>query len=199
MTIKVPHLQFEKIADLVEGRLGADERAQAATHAAGCRRCAEQVTRLERAVQMMRTDTVEDAPRYAIASAVNSFRSRVSPAASGLKRLLATVTFDSSQMAPAVGLREEAAAERQLVYIAGVHTLHLQVSPANELWLVSGQVLGECAGCEIELRGASQETMKLPLSAQCEFAFPPLANGSYSLLLRLPGVELEIPDLKLGA
>src|SRR5262245_21847609 len=199
MTITRPHLQFEQIADLVEGRLGDDERAEATAHTAECSRCAEQAARLERAVLMMRTDTTEEAPRYAIASAVSAFRSRVSGAESSLKRLLAALTFDSFQMESAAGLREGAIAERQLVYSAGDSTLHLQVSRSGDVWLVSGQVLGDCAGGEIEVRDASQESVKVALSGLYEFTVPPLKSGSYSLLLRLPDIEVEIPDFELGA
>jgi anti-sigma factor RsiW len=197
MTFRFPHLAFEKIADLVEGRLADDEREQAAAHASECHRCAEQVARLERAIQMMRTDTAEDAPRYAIASVFNSFRSRVQPAP-GLKRLLAALTFDSLQMAPATGLRDGAVAEQQLVYAAGENSLHLQVLPSGEQWRVTGQVLGECEGGEIEVRGGTLEDVKVSLTDQCEFMLPPLSEGTYSLLFRLPGAEVEIPDLKLG-
>jgi len=114
-----------------------------------------------------------------------------------IKRLLAALTFDSSQMTPALGVRAGAAAGRQLLFSAGDSELHLQIAPAGEQWQITGQVLGPCAGGSVELRGAN-ETLNAALNELCEFTLAPLAAGVYALALRLGDVELEIPELEIG-
>lgn len=198
MKVTFPHIQFEKIVDLVESRLSGDELLQAQEHLTACERCTTQLASLNQTVEMMRADTTEDAPRYAIAGALSSFRSRAIAKPSALQRLVAALTFDSLQAAPAMGVRAGARAERQLVFSAGENQVHLQLTPAAGDWVVSGQVLGECEGGTVELSGAPG-TVKVALNDLCEFTLPPLAGGSYALVVRLAEVEMEIPELKLGA
>ena len=192
-----PHIEFTTLADFIEGRLGTAEAGDMQTHLAACAACAEQAARLGHVTGLMRADSMEDAPRQARARAASLFQSRRRPATSPLKRLLAALTFDSSQMTPAYGVRAGAASERQLLFSAGENELHLQIAPLGDAWQVTGQVLGPCAGGEVELRGVNR-IVRAGLNELCEFALPPLADGEYALTLHLNHMDLEIPGLKLG-
>jgi len=112
--------------------------------------------------------------------------------------VLATLTFDSMQMTPAFGMRSGASSERQLLFAAGDNEVQLEVTQAGEAWAVSGQVLGPCAGGQVELRGPAA-IAHTELNELCEFTLAPVPKGGYALTLRLSEVELEVPDLKLGA
>jgi hypothetical protein len=195
------HLPFEKLADLAEGRLLADEQAKAEAHASDCPRCAAKLTELERVVHLMRADESFDAPPELLARAVNLFRPRAvaHQAPSFVERIVAALSFDSLQMRPAYGVRSGQAAARQLLYSAGENDIDLRVAPSGEEWVVSGQVLGtDCAGGEIELKGALGEA-RAALNEQCEFRLPPVPSGTYSLRLRLTNTEVEVPELQLRA
>ena len=178
----LPHIEFATLADYIEGRLNAAEGDGVRAHLSACSDCARQAAQLNEVTGLMRGDVMEDAPRYARAAAVSLFRARRKPAESSLRRVLAALKFDSLQMTPAFGVRAAAAAGRQLLFNAGDNELHLQIAPAGEGWQVKGQVLGPCAGGEVELRGAGE----------------PLTAGVYTLALRLGEVELEIPELEIG-
>jgi hypothetical protein len=94
-------------------------------------------------------------------------------------------------------VRAAAATGRQLLFNAGDNELHLQIAQAGEGWQVTGQVLGACAGGEVELRGTG-EPLRAALNEMCEFTLAPLAAGVYTLTLRLGEVEMEIPELEIG-
>ena len=111
--------------------------------------------------------------------------------------MLAALKFDSLNLTPAFGLRSSAQAERQLIYSAGDNELQLQISPAGEEWIIAGQVLGDCSGGSIELRGAGF-TEQAELNTLCEFVFSPVSSGNYALTFHLGEVSLYIPDLRLG-
>lgn len=196
MEINSPHIEFERIVDLVEGRAPAHERASMASHISSCPRCSEMMKEIETAVHTMQTDTSEDAPGFAINAAINTFRATIKPQ-STLRRVLAALKFDSLSLTPAYGLRSAVQPERQLIFIAGDNELQLHVSPAGEEWKVEGQVLGPCSGGHVELRG-EEATVQTDLNALCEFAFPLAASGNYTLILQLAEAELYIPDLRLG-
>lgn len=195
------HIPFETLADLAEERLAGQERTAAQRHISSCSRCAAQLDRLGKTLNLMRTDSTEDAPPEVIARAVNLFRLR--PAAEAppsiVRRVLAALSFDSGRLAPAYGVRSGASSARQLLYSAGENDLDLRVTTKDESWFVSGQVLGQgCAGGEVLLQGTSGDAAAV-LNDLCEFALPPVPSGSYTLRVRLKDVEVEVPGLELRA
>ena len=199
MHSRSPHLRFAQLADWVEGRLSPDEQTAARAHLDHCPRCATKAAELERLVILMQTDeSVEVAPEV-LASVIHLFNSRAaaSPPLATLRRVIAALRFDSLQQTPAFGLRSGLTAERQYLFSTPENDVQIQVEPSGELWAISGQVLGICAGGDAELRG-DQVSAVCALSEGCEFALPSVPSGTYTLLLRLRDIELEIPDLTLG-
>lgn len=193
---------FERLVDLVEGRLSEDVRAATQSHVGACRRCSEQVARLETTLGLMRTDASEDAPRDAVAYAVSLFRARRTAAErpSLVERIVASLTFDSLRAAPAFGVRSAGAGQgRQLMFAAGENDIDLRVSETAEGFALKGQVLGDCAGGRVELEGAAGARAEAELNDLCEFTLPPVPADTYRLLLHLGGVEVEVPGLELRA
>jgi hypothetical protein len=193
------HIPFATLADLVEKRLSADENRETLNHVSACSRCTGQLNELQQLVSLMRTDTAEDAPRDVKANALALFQARAASAKpSVVRRVLAALNFDSAQSSPAYGLRSGQPQSRQFLYSAGENDLDLRVRPNGEAWVVSGQVLGQCDGGEVELRGEAG-TAAVRMNDLCEFTLPPVPTGRYTLQLRLNDVEVEVPDLDLKA
>lgn len=200
MNILSHHIPFTTLVDLAEGRLTGEGRAEFDAHVSDCSRCAAKVAHVERTIELMRTDASEDVPGYLIASAMRLFRKRaVGPATpSGLRRILAALSFDSEQRSLAFGVRAgQPAPARQLLFKAEDNDVDVRIKESGEGWIVSGQVFGECSGAEAELRGAI-DVVRGQLNESCEFTFPAVSAGMYTLRLRLRDAEIEIPDLELG-
>lgn len=196
------HLPFAELADLAERRATTELRAASASHLSSCEDCAAGLQRLEQVFELMRADKATDAPRDALAFAINVFKDRQSSQApSLLRKIVAALSFDSSQnFAPAFGVRSAgASAARQLIYSAAETDIDLRISSADNQWTVAGQVLGEdCVGGRVQLEGADLvETTAL--NDVCEFTLPPVSAGSYTLRLRYGKTEVEISQLTLGA
>src|SRR5689334_87455 len=121
MRLASNHIAFERLADMVEGRLSAEEAGDERTHLASCARCSAQAAELSRVTTLMRADTTEDAPRDLVFNAVQLFHSRRTELQPGLlRRIVAALTFDSSTRTPAFGVRSgQAAPARQLLFGAG--------------------------------------------------------------------------------
>jgi hypothetical protein len=200
MRLTGPHIPFARLADLAEGRLAPPDERDARAHLAGCADCAGQAAQLARLTTLMRTDTSEDAPRDVLSNAVGLFGARRAERAPGvLRRVLAALTFDSSTLTPAFGVRSgQAAPARQLLFSAGDFDVDLRLAPGGEGWTVSGQVLGPCEGGEVEV-AAGDEQARAGLNDLCEFTLPPVPEGVYTLRLRVGAVEVEIPELSLRA
>jgi anti-sigma factor RsiW len=202
MRLTPQHIPFERLADLAEGRLSPEDAARERTHLSSCARCASQADQLGRISALMRADTSEDAPHDLVAGVVRMFRARRAQVSEPglLRRLVAALTFDSSSLTPAFGVRSgQAAPARQLLFSAGDFDVDLRLAPGSEGWTVSGQVLGPCPGGEIELTAAGRTTARASLNELCEFTLSPVPEGSYALRLRLDETEIEIPELSLRA
>ena len=167
-------------------------------HVATCSRCASELERLSQLIGYLRTDTGEDAPRDVMAYAINIFRRREQQP-SLLRRVIAALSFDSLTPAPAFGVRSGQAASRQLLFAAEDNDLDLRVSPQGDAWVIAGQVLGPaCAGGQVELKSETASATA-ELNDLCEFTLDPVPPGSYTLLMRLGNVEVEVPQLELKA
>ncbi len=165
---------------------------------------------LEQALQ--RSRMFEDAPEALIQRAIGVFQSRAAaraPAAPGLlRRLVATLGYDSAAAAPqALGLRAAAGAgggagggARQLLYTAGEHDVDLRIAPAagGRHWQISGQVLGPETEGRAELRWADQ-VAEVAWNELAEFRFDAVPAGPCTLTLRAGDWELALPPLDVGA
>ena len=206
MSLTSKHTPFARLADMVEGRLSAEEAREERAHVDACARCSKQAAELARVATLMRADTSEDAPRDVLLNAVELFRARKAIAREPglLRRIVAALSFDSSSLTPAFGVRSgQTAPARQLLFSAGDFDVDLRLAQGGEGWTVSGQVLGPCDGGQVELlvAGEAGETStkagQTSLNELCEFTLPPVPEGSYALRLRLKETEVEIQELSL--
>ncbi len=191
------HIPFEQLVDLVDERLPPRAAAEAQAHLATCLRCGNDVEWLNQNLTLMRTNDLEEAPAHVVARAVRLLRPIAPPQAPTLRqRVRAALSFDSRQGTPAFGLRSAQAEARQLLFSAGDHDLDIRVAPAGALWVVSGQVLGPPTNGRIELHG-EQGVVQAELSALSEFVLPAASEGSYSLLLQMENMEIDIGEIEL--
>lgn len=189
------HISFAQVADLVEGRLSVVAQAQAQAHAASCPRCAAEIAWLTRVVELMRADTGDDAPRQVIDRAVGLFRARRAPAV--YQRLSAVLIFDSLRPAQPLGLRGGAPSEQQLLFNAEAFDIDIRIAGSGELWTIAGQVLGPEQTGVVALHGA-HGMLESALTELSEFKLAPVAPGTYTMIVQLLSVEIEISGLKVG-
>jgi hypothetical protein len=146
---------------------------------------------------------LEEAPEHLIQRAIGLWQPRamVRPAApaAALRRLVASLVFDSGASAPAaLGLRSGALSTRQLLFAAEGHDVDLRLEPmAGGLWRVSGQVLGPDSQGSALLRPAGAPAQQVAWSPLAEFSFDPVAAGACQLVLRSEAWEIDIPDVPL--
>jgi hypothetical protein len=192
------HVPLTQLIELIAGQLPPEAQTQIRRHLVTCWQCARHQTVLERGIMLMRRDTSVDAPADVIARAVRIFPATPPPSTFSLRHVLATLRFDSAQPAPTIAVRAPAWRPRQLLYTAERYDLDLRMIQAGGMWTVKGQVLGPCSGGLVELRGGA-ETAHSPLDELCTFTLPPVPAGTYTLILSLSEVEVELPGLEVGS
>jgi len=190
------HISLETLADIVEGRATSAALESAVVHLSSCPDCVDTLRQLQHASLMMQSDTAnDDAPRDLLQSAINIFsRERQSLP---LRHIVATLIFDSRQAGPAFGIRSLRSASRQLLYSAQETDVELRITVQNDECIVAGQVIrAGCAGGRVEISG-DNGTAAVNLNEVCEFTFPAIPLGMYSLRVKMPDVQIEIPELEL--
>lgn len=195
------HPLFSQLADYLDGDLALDKRVELEIHLSSCPRCSGELARLQQIVELMRTDTSEDAPVPVIHRAIQLFQSRtvLTPTASSLRsRIQAVLHFDSIGLSPAFGVRSASPSARQLLFHAGADEIDLRIEPNGGTWLISGQVLSESsANGKAVLQGATG-TSEAALNELSEFILPPVQEGTYKLLFHLTNADVEINEIRIG-
>lgn len=194
------HITFERLVDLVEGRLPADAQSPILAHLADCPQCTVERVWLERVINLMRTDTTESAPPAVIDHVVKLFESRQRQAKADpqlRQRIFALLRFDNVLPPLSFGLRSGQTETHQRLYSAGSYDLDLRLKPVGQEWMVSGQLLGTATGGKVELYGEAAQ-VQTTLNELSEFTLPAVPAGTYSLVLYLDEIEIEVTVLELS-
>lgn len=195
MSILSKHVPIEELMDFADSRLSDENREAVGVHISSCDQCAAVVGRLESTLQLMKADKSVDAPRDVLMRAVSIFKR--AEKSSIVKQLIASLSFDSSSLAPAFGTRSGQTQSRQLIFTAEEHDIDLHISTEDDKWIIAGQILGEdCQRGEVQLAGENI-LLSSSLDESCEFMLPAVPAGDYKLRLRLADLEVEVPRLEL--
>jgi hypothetical protein len=140
---------------------------------------------------------LESAPEHVVQRAFAVWRPRA-PAPPALRRLLATLVFDSS-LAPALGVRAGTARQRQLLFNADGLDIDLRIDTLPDgRFVLSGQVLGPEGDVRLTLECAGAAQHCTP-DALADFRFEPVPAGPCRLRLQHGTDEIELPPLTLQA
>ena len=199
MSLNLSHLPYARLVDWVDGRLAPEQQVAVTAHLDACSHCRAEAAQVERMLNAMRTDDSQDAPPSLIARALQSFRHRVvAPSPSLVQRLVAVLRFESTPLTPALGLRGEGAAERQLVFTAADYDVDLRIVPAVDGWQVSGQLLGDELGAGVAHLTSETFNADANIDPLSTFELPPAPAGHYTLTLAWPAFAITVENLALG-
>jgi hypothetical protein len=175
----------------------------------------------ELAAALRDSRALQDAPEHLIRRAIATFvpRHAAAPAPGLLRRLVATLSFDSAMTGGlALGVRASGGAVRQLLYTVEGRDIDLRIEPAEDRqFRCTGQVLGpDCSGrVRIEAlpdaapdaapgvagtadtAATAAPARESALSALGEFRLPPVTAGTYRLTLDLADGAIELPPLRV--
>jgi anti-sigma factor RsiW len=189
------HIAFARLVALADEPMPDEERRRIERHLALCPRCAADASWARRIGGLIRRGNLETPPAEATARARALFRAWRTPPA---RQINAQLRYDSAVSGRVAGLRTGQARDRQLIYNAGAFDLDMRITALDGGWQVAGQVLGPDTAGFVEVSGAGGSA-RVALSELCEFTLPPLADGSYTLTLRLGELEVGAVELMLPA
>lgn len=201
-------IEFERLADWVEGRLPEEEARAVEKRVAEAGEPVRAEVEWLRAFARMSEDTVLASPPPEVhEDLLRRFEgyAREKRRPGILERLVATLSFDGG-LQPAFGVRSARAQEsqRQLVYSTDAADIALNVSPRGGLLDLDGQVFptGEDETVPFSVQLLDDRGAEVGVTATDElgeFAFEAVAPGTYQILLGNGRVEILIlpVDLRL--
>lgn len=190
------HIEFETLVDIAEARATLEALQAAMQHLSNCSACADTLERLKETILLMKSDTADDVPPDVLVSALDVFQPERQTT---LPRFVAVLTFDSRNTTRALGMRSFHTASRQMLFSAQDTDVDLRIAVQNEECILTGQVIRQdCPGGRIRVAGTAGSA-EAALNELCEFTLPALPLGTYSLIVRLHDIEIEIPELELKA
>jgi hypothetical protein len=151
-----------------------------------------------------RAAALPDAPPALIgaATALWPVKTSVAEVARSAARLLAAVLrFDSWAAAPvAFGMRSLPADTRHLLFSAMGRDIDLRIAPAEELFALSGQILGPDESGRVEVNAAGSADKRVAsIDDLGEFRVDGLPKGTYLLTLRMGRDEIALPPIEVGS
>jgi len=203
-----PTLNFARLLDWLEGRLSDEEAEQVAEQVAQFGERARADLGWMRAFQQVSAKTTLAAPPPATRDLLRQRFAEYAKAkqpADILRRLAATLVFDSHVQPAAAGLRAAAnqPSQRQLIYAAEIAdiALNIQSRQYNQHFDLAGQILPKSligsVGFSVELLRDAQPIGTTTADDLGEFAFEDLPPGMYELGLRNEQFDLVIAPIEL--
>jgi hypothetical protein len=164
----------------------------------------DRLTDDELAAQAQRAAALPDAPPSAIAAAQALWPKKASladVARAGTRLLAAVLRFDSWAGGPVgFGMRSLPADTRHLLFSAMGRDIDLRITPADEHFALSGQILGPDDAGRVELASAGTPDRRVvAIDDLGEFRLDGLAKGTYLMTLRMGRDEIALPPIEVGS
>src|SRR5262249_40513743 len=199
---------FEKLIDLVDGRLVQSEAERVSEHlATGCSQCHAEKDWYENVKRTAFEDDTQAPPPWVLKRAIRIFENAKSRTlARRIRQAVATLVFDSLARPIPAGVRSTETSTRQLLYRAGDFSVDLQVAPSERSRVdLIGQVLREgevafdsVANLSVELHDSGKSTRRAMTNEMGEFILDGISAGTFDLMIQLPEGSITIPDLPVA-
>jgi hypothetical protein len=199
---------FEKLLEMSGGQTSSAEAMKMNQHLAGCVRCQGNLDWITTVARLAAADEAVDPPTWVVRQAVALFE-QVRPGREPgvLRKLVASLVFDTFAQPQLAGVRSTGLATRQCLYRYSEYDVDLSFEPVNgsDRVNVSGQVLGPSEDFEsvsgimvrlIQGTNAMHETVTNHLG---EFTFDRVSKGMYDLTIQLSDGEVRITQLEVKA
>jgi hypothetical protein len=203
-----PPLDFARLLDWVEGRLSEQEAQLVVAQVDRADEATRATLAWVRAFHAARPTMLLEAPPAETRAALTARFAEYARQQRGpgmLRRLLATLAFDSTLQPTAAGVRvgDMSAPLRQLVYSADVAdiALTIQPRPRDQRLDLSGQLLPkqplDTAAARVALERDGAEVDATAADDLGEFGFEALEPGSYALTLTSGGLAIALGPFEL--
>jgi hypothetical protein len=194
------HMNTETTLDFIEGRLNYDQEDFWRHHLDFCGDCTETLDEWEHFRFALKRTHLKSAPEYVLERAFHILPYQPKESVSTIRRVLASLVFDSFLEPNLAGARGLAAAARQLVLHAEGLDIHLQIWGEGDDLQLLGQLLPTtgaagtfAAPAQLHLLRNGERIESTFVDDLGEFQFTEVPEGDLSLQVGLPHLTVVAP------
>jgi len=193
------HLSTENLMNYMDDKASATERSTVEAHLSDCGDCAELRVELQNLTVQLREDSSFEPPAELVQWGVSLFQPVIQPTAGGkLRKIIASLVFDTYDQPMLAGVRRVGAPPRQLLFRAGDVDVDVKIESmeTNDRITLVGQVL---SGAEkfldntpVKLESHGIVRYRTRTNVVGEFTFDEVPKDTYHLSVDLPEGQITL-------
>jgi len=194
------HVTVENLIDYIEHRTSSVEKSTLEDHLANCSDCGELNQEFQVVIARLREDASFEPPAELLQWGINLFQPVAQPkgVASGLRKFIASLIFDTYDQPMMAGVRRVGAPPRQLLFRAGDVDVDVKIESmeANDRITLVGQVLSSNAkffdNTPVKLESHGIVRYRTRTNVVGEFSFDEVPKDTYHLSVDLPEGQITL-------
>jgi len=192
------HLTVENIITYMDGQGSDVEKSTLETHLAGCKECSELKQEFQTLMFQLREDSSFEPPAEVVEWGVNLFQPVMKPEKGGLRKIVASLIFDTFDQPLLAGVRRVGAPPRQLLFRAGDVDVDVKIESmeANDRITLVGQVLSSATkffdNTPVKLESHGIVRYRTRTNVVGEFSFDEVPKDTYHLSVDLPEGQITL-------
>jgi hypothetical protein len=193
------HVTIEEIATYTDGKASDTERRFLENHIMSCSDCNELRRDYKSLETRLREDSAYEPPSELVEWGINLFQPIIQPQAKGsLRRLIASLIYDTYDQPMPAGIRRVSAPPRQLLFRAGEVDVDVKIesTEANDRITLVGQVLSNATkffdNTPVNLESHGVVRYRTRTNEVGEFSFDDVPKDTYHLSVDLPEGQITL-------
>jgi hypothetical protein len=192
------HLSAENIIDYMEGRAADVEKPPLEAHLESCQECAGLRQEFQALTDQLREDASYEPPAAVLEQGINLFQPVMRPEKGRLRKIIATLVFDTFDQPMLAGVRRVGVPPRQLLFRAGDVDVDVKIESmeANDRITLVGQVLSSATkffdNTPVKLESHGIVRYRTRTNVVGEFSFDEVPKDTYHLSVDLPEGQITL-------
>ena len=193
------HINTEDLVDYMDGRVSGERRLELENHLSTCNDCVELKNELGMLVLRLQEDIAFEPSAELLQWGLSLFQPLLQPSTGGkLRKLIASLVFDTFDQPVLAGVRRVGAPPRQLLFRAGDVDVDVKIESmeANDRITLVGQVLSTTAkffdNTPVKLESHGIVRYRTMTNLVGEFSFDEVPKDTYHLSVDLPEGQITL-------
>lgn len=192
------HITAENLITYMDGQASEVEKLTLETHLSSCTECTELNQELLTLVSRVQEDSSFEPPAGLVQWGINLFQPVMQPVSGGLRKIIASLVFDTFDQPMLAGVRRVGAPPRQLLFRAGDVDVDVKIESmeANDRITLVGQVLSSATkffdNTPVKLESHGIVRYRTRTNVVGEFSFDEVPKDTYHLSVDLPEGQITL-------
>jgi Putative zinc-finger len=192
------HLTVENIVNYMDGQATDVEKSTLEAHLANCRECLELKQEFQSLMLQLREDSSFEPPAETLEWGMNLFQPVMQPEKGGVRKIIASLIYDTFDQPMLAGVRRVGVPPRQLLFRAGDVDVDVKIESmeANDRITLVGQVLSSATkffdNTPVKLESHGIVRYRTRTNVVGEFSFDEVPKDTYHLSVDLPEGQITL-------